>query len=167
MMAASLDAREHLWDIKRVRILTSDIRVLRNSKAFTLIELLAVLVILALVVGLAAPQIINQLEGGKANAAKTEIAGIEQALQAFYLDCGYFPKTEPGLQALIDKSAAGERCSKSFKEGGYLKKRELPQDPWDELYIYVSPGQQNPAGFDLSSKGRDGELGTEDDINNW
>jgi general secretion pathway protein G len=138
-----------------------------NRSAFTLIELLAVLVILALVVGLAAPQIINQLEGGKANAAKTEIAGIEQSLQSFYLDCGYFPKSEAGLSALFDPSAAGERCAKKYREGGYLKKKELPKDPWDEDYIYVSPGQNNPTGFDLTSKGRDGELGTEDDINNW
>ncbi len=141
--------------------------VFRNTRAFTLIELLAVLVILALVVGLAAPQIINQLEGGKANAAKTEIAGIEQALQAFYLDCGYFPKTEPGLTALIDPTAAGERCQKKYREGGYLKKKEVPKDPWDTEYVYVSPGQNNPTGFDLSSKGRDGELGTDDDVNNW
>lgn len=156
-----LDVEGTVWKIEDM-ILKSSAR-----RAFTLIELLAVLVILALVVGLAAPQIINQLEGGKENAARTEIAGIEQSLQSFYLDCGFFPRSpEPGLSALIEPPTVGRQC-KNFREGGYLKKKELPKDPWDSEYVYVSPGQNNPTGFDLSSMGRDQELGTEDDINNW
>jgi len=143
------------------------VKKLNSQKAFTLIELLAVLVILALVVGLAAPQIINQLEGGKVNAAKTGIAGVEQSLQSFYLDCGYFPKSEQGLKALFEQASAGERCAKRYKEGGYLKKREVPKDPWGEEFVYTAPGVQNPSSFDLSSKGRDGEIGTDDDVNNW
>lgn len=131
-----------------------------------MIELLAVLVILALVVGLAAPQIISQLEGGKVNACKTEIANIEQALQAFYLDCGYFPKTEPGLDALLNAPTVGKQC-KNYKEGGYLKKKELPKDPWKNPYVYKNPGEHNPTGYDLFSKGRDEEEGTEDDVTNW
>ncbi len=139
---------------------------IRATKGFTLIELLAVLTILAIVVGIAAPAIFNQVKKGKINAAKVQISGIEQSLNSFNLDCGFFPSTEQGLQALLEAPTVGRTC-KNYDSAGYLKQKSMPNDPFNNPYDYVSPGQKNAGSYDLSSRGPDGELGTEDDIGNW
>jgi len=138
-----------------------------NTRALTLIELLAVLAILAIVAGFAAPILFQQINRGKMDAARAEIGSIENSLNQFYLDCGFFPRSpEPGLQALIEPPSVGRQCQ-NYNQGGYLRKREIPTDPWTLEYFYTSPGENNPDSFDLFSAGPDGEPGTDDDIGNW
>lgn len=139
----------------------------KRRKAFTLIELLAVLTILAIVVGIAGPAIWRQVTKGKMDAARTEIGGIEKALNLFYLDCGFYPSTEQGLESLVSQPASGEgRECKNYNPDGYLEKG-VPLDPWDSEYYYESPGQNRTSSFDLYSAGPDAQPGTEDDVNNW
>ena len=138
-----------------------------SSKAFTLIELLAVLAILAIIAGFAAPAIFKQINKGKVDAAKANIGTIENSLNQFYLDCGFFPKSpEPGLSALVTPPSVGRQC-KDYSEGGYFKKGKLPLDPWNQEYFYLFPGEHNAQGFDLFSAGQDGESNTDDDVTNW
>lgn len=138
----------------------------RSSKGFTLIELLAVLTILAIIVGIAAPAIFKMVKKGKDNAARVAIGGIEQSLNAFNLDCGYFPSTEQGLEALLTAPTIGRAC-KNYDADGYFKKKEMPKDPWNNDFVYVNPGKNNTGSYDLSSAGADGLPDTEDDIVNW
>lgn len=142
------------------------IRNLSHS-GFTLLELLAVLTILAIVVGIAGPAIFNQITKGKAQAAKAQIASIEKSLNTFYLDCGFFPRSpEPGLDALINPPSVGRQCS-GYDKNGYLEDKKAPLDPWGMEFFYEAPGQNRPDSFDLYSAGPDGEPGTEDDVANW
>lgn len=137
-----------------------------SERGFTLIELLAVLTILAIVVGIAAPAIFEQVKKGKINAAKVQLNGLEQSLNSFNLDCGFFPSTEQGLQSLLTAPGVGRQC-KNYDSAGYLKQKSLPLDPWNKEFIYTAPGQNNAGSYDLSSAGPDGVPGNEDDIVNW
>jgi len=142
----------------------------RNVKleAFTLIELMVVIVILGILAAFVVPRITKRPEDAKVTKAKIEISNMEQALELYYLDNGMYPTTEQGLSALIEKPDTGE-IPEGWKEGGYLNKKKLPVDPWGNEYVYVSPGMHNQ-DFDLFSLGKNGEEGGEGydaDITNW
>ncbi len=58
--------------------------------------------------------------------------------------------------------------AKNYRSGGYLAQSRVPDDPWGNPYIYVSPGTHGD--FDLISLGADGLEGGDDvnaDIKNW
>lgn len=137
-----------------------------QKSGFSFLELLAALTILAIVVGIAAPAIFKMVGKGKIDSTKVQISALEQALNSFNLDCGFFPSTEQGLESLITAPTLGRPC-KNFDPDGYLKKKSLPEDPWKKPFIYTSPGQHNASSYDLSSEGPDGLPQTADDINNW
>jgi general secretion pathway protein G len=137
-----------------------------RSKGFSFIELLAVLVILGLIAAALTPTIFSKIAQGKIKSAKVQMSSFDQALNNFNLDCGFFPATEQGLDALINPPTNGKTC-KSFDPNGYFGKKKIPQDPWGEPYVYASPGQANPGSYDLSSAGPDKSPGTEDDIKGW
>ena len=135
---------------------------------FTLIEILVVIVILGILAGLVVPRIMEQPEKARQTKARMQIESLEQALNIFKMDNGFYPSTEQGLEALVRKPSVG-RIPKSWRENGYLDKGQLPKDPWGNDYIYLSPGVHNP-DFDLMSYGADGELGgegEEQDVVNW
>jgi general secretion pathway protein G len=83
------------------------------------------------------------------------------------MDNGFYPSTEQGLEALIEKPTTG-RIPKNYREGGYLEKKKITPDPWGNPYIYISPGTQGD--YDIISYGADGVPGGEGfdaDITNW
>lgn len=129
-------------------------------RAFTLIELLLVLVILGVLAALVVPKFTNRSQQARETAAKSDISTIENQINAFEIDVGRFPSSEEGLSALV---AAPSNVT-SWK-GPYLQ-RGLPKDPWGNDYVYKFPGTNNANGFDLYSFGPDGREGT-DDIGNW
>jgi general secretion pathway protein G len=130
-------------------------------RAFTLIELLLVLVILATLAALVVPKFTKRSEQAKITGAGVDISNIDVALDAFEIDCGRYPSTEEGIRALLDQpqGLTGWR-------GPYLK-RGVPKDTWGNPYIYRYPGQHNVNGYDLYSFGPDGQEGGGDDIDNW
>jgi general secretion pathway protein G len=137
--------------------------------AFTLLELMIVVVILGILAAFVVPRIVGRPDEARVAKAKIEISNLEQALELYNLDNGVYPSTEQGLRALVEPPQTGE-IPPSWKEGGYLMKRRVPSDPWGNPYLYVSPGVQNPDSFDLSSLGKDGKEGGEGpagDITNW
>ena len=138
-----------------------------DARGFTLIELMVVLVILGVLASLIVPRIMSRPEEARRIKARVDIQSLETALKLYSLDSGDYPTTEQGLQALIEPPSAGT-LPKKWRDGGYLEKRKIPQDPWGNDYIYLSPGTQGD--FDLISYGADGELGGEGkdvDIVNW
>jgi general secretion pathway protein G len=140
----------------------------RDNRGFTLIELMVVVVILGILAGLIIPKIMGKPEEAKKLKARMQIEQLEQALKLYYLDNGEYPTTEQGLNALVEKPAT-EPVPKRWKEGGYLEKKKIPADPWDNPFVYVSPGVHNK-DFDLVSYGADGEEGGEGkyaDIESW
>ena len=140
---------------------------IRNQRGFTLIELMVVIVILGVLAGLIIPRIMERPEEARRMKARVQIESIETALKMYKLDNGPYPSTEQGLQALVEAPTVGQ-LPRAWREGGYLEKGKVPEDPWGNEYVYLSPGVHGD--FDLSSYGADGEPGGEDedkDINNW
>ena len=137
----------------------SEIRNLRQ-RAFTLVEMLLVLVILATLAAIVYPKLAGRSEQARTTAAATQISSFSTALDAFEVDNGYYPKGKSGLMDLVQQP----RDAQSWK-GPYLK--DLPKDPWGNEYSYECPGRHNPTSYDLVSPGPDGKLGSDDDISNW
>lgn len=132
-------------------------KVSRNG--FTFIELMAVIVILGILAMTVMPRFFGRIDEARITATQIQIKNLEQALRLFYLDNGFYPETEQGLQALVEQPMVGRIPSK-WKEGGYLEKNILPQDAWGNAFIYLSPGSQSE-DFEIISFGRDGREGGE------
>ena len=128
--------------------------------AFTLVEMLLVLVILATLAAIVIPKMAGRSQQAKVTAAMTQINSIEMALDQFEVDNGYYPKTG-NLNDLLNQPAGA-----SGWKGPYLKKG-VPLDPWQNQYSYEYPGKHNNNGYDLMSAGPDGRPGTDDDLTNW
>jgi len=138
---------------------------LRDRAGFTLIEIMVVIVILGLLAALVVPKLIGRTEEAKKTQSRVQIRSVEQALELFKLDNGFFPTTDQGLEALVRMPDAG-RSPKNYRKGGYLDR--VPKDPWGNAYVYVSPGSHGD--YDISSYGADGAPGGEGedaDINSW
>ncbi|HNQ89204.1 MAG TPA: type II secretion system major pseudopilin GspG [Verrucomicrobiota bacterium] len=130
-------------------------------RAFTLIELLLVMVILGILAAIVVPKFSGRTEQARVTAAVSQIATFGTALDAFEVDNGYYPKGRSGLQDLVEQP----RDAQNWR-GPYLK-GDVPNDPWGNAYIYEFPGKQNANAYDLMSAGPDGRTGTDDDITNW
>lgn len=123
-----------------------------RQRGFTLIELLVVLVILGLLAALAGPKVIGYLGGAKSDTAKLQIEEFSSALDIFHLEVGRYPTTQEGLQALVQAPGGLDKW-----KGPYLRKKDVPKDPWGFDYHYESPGQHG--AFDLFSWGADNKEG--------
>ena len=135
------------------------------SRGFTLIENMVVVIIIGVLGALIVPNILGRANEARISAAHSDINTLTNALDLYHLDNNHFPSTDQGLEALISKPN-GSPEPRNWNAGGYLKR--LPQDPWGNDYIYLSPGAENE--FDIFSLGADGEQGGEDqnaDIGNW
>jgi len=128
----------------------------RRSAGFTLIELLVVIVVITVLAGLVGPMVFRNVGDAKVTAAKAQLELFGLALDQYRLDNDYYPSTAQGLDALRS-IPTGEPAARNWR-GPYLKK-PVPMDPWGRPYVYVSPGQRNPSGYDLLTYGRDGKSG--------
>lgn len=133
-----------------------------HTRAFSLLEIMAVMILLALLGGTAVVTYNAQVKKGKIRAAATQISTFDQAISLFELECGFFPTS---LDDLIQAPTA-RRC-KGYPEGGYIKKKSIPTDPWNTDYNYDPSGSRSGFGYDLWSNGPDGEEGTDDDVTSW
>ena len=135
----------------------------KHQYGFTLVELLVVLVILGLIFGLVAPQVLQYVGRSKSKAAAIQIERLSTVLELFYLDVGRYPSTTEGLDALYSKPR-----NLQVWNGPYIKKSNSLMDPWNRPYNYRSPGEH--ADFDIQSlgaDGREGGSGENADINSW
>jgi len=130
----------------------------RKRDAFTLVELMVVILIIAMLAAFVTPRMFKGLGKAKSQIAKAKMAIIEDALGRFYIDCGRYPDDSEGLEVLLLAPADLEEKW----NGRYCKPSEL-LDPWGNPYIYVAEGQYNPGSFDLISFGADGTEGGEGD----
>ena len=106
------------------------------------------------------PRITGRVDQAKIEATKVQMKAIKDALEQYKLDNGFYPTTEQGLKALVEKPNTPPVPTRWRQ---YLDK--VPKDAWDQDFIYVSPGVNRP--FELRSMGPDRKEGTEDDLDVW
>ena len=136
-----------------------------KSGAFTLIEIMLVVIIIGVLTAMIVPNIAGRSEQARNVAASTDIeSNLSAALDLYKLDNGVYPGTDQGLAALVVEPSGSPAPVKW--SGPYLKKKKQIKDPWGHEYVYVSPGAHNKDSYDLSSLGADGLEG-KDDVTNW
>ncbi len=135
----------------------------QGQLGFTLIELLVVLLILGLLAGLVGPRVLKSLGGAKTNTTQLQIEEFGAGLDLFHLEVGRYPTTEEGLQSLSTRPTGVSNWN-----GPYLKKNDIPVDPWGNAYHFRAPGEHSD--YDLYSFGRDnadGGEGEDQDVVSW
>lgn len=116
----------------------------------TLIEILAVVVILGLVAGTLLVGFSGSFGKAKHELAKSGIGIIVGQVEKYRLETGSWPSNELGLKVLSDGHAPPSSAY-------YLSAGQL-LDPWNRPYLYVTPGP-NGHPYEIISYGADGQLG--------
>ncbi|HEX5399884.1 MAG TPA: type II secretion system major pseudopilin GspG [Verrucomicrobiae bacterium] len=136
----------------------------KSPAAFTLVELMVVVVILSILAVTILPKFIGTTYDAKVSTAKSNVAELQSAVERFYIHMDRYPTTQEGLEVLIHAPADN---ATSWR-GPYIER--LRQDPWGNAYQYLYPGTHNPNSYDIWSRGADGVDGGTDkgaDIGNW
>ncbi len=107
----------------------------RKSDGFTLIEIMVVVVILGILAAIIVPKIMNRPEQARKVKAQQDILILQNALDLYRLDNGFYPSTDQGLQALVTKPDS-DPTPANWKADGYIQ--HLPQDPWGHAYQYIN-----------------------------
>lgn len=135
----------------------------RRQSGFTLIEILVVVVILGIMAALVVPKIMSRPDQARVVKAKQDLLALENALDLYKLDNGFYPSNEQGLQALVKKPSSDPQPNNWHS---YIK--HLPKDPWGRAYMYKNPGEQGE--IDIYTYGADGQPGGEGinaELGNW
>lgn len=130
-----------------------------RQRAFTLIEVLLVLVILVILASMGGLFVRRAQQGAMINAAKTQIGSFKNCIETYQLSIRNYPSTSAGLQALL--IAPSDLPNPARWNGPYFDLKEIPLDPWDKPYQYQLVDNDN---YLIWSLGPDKADGTEDDI---
>ena len=136
----------------------------RRNGAFTLIEIMVVVIIIGILAATIIPQFMGTTYDAKVSATKGHVAELEAAIERFNVHMDRYPTMEEGLKILVEAPSGDE----AKWRGPYIK--QLRNDPWGNPYQYRAPGVHHPTSFDLWSRGADGKDGGEGqgaDIGNW
>ncbi len=126
-----------------------------NQDGFTLIEIMVVILILGLLATIVVQSLRGAADKAKKVKAQADLSEFKTALDRFYLDNGYYPTSDQGLQALVTPPTSG-RVPANYENGGYIER--LPRDPWGSPYYYQSDGNS----YALKSFGPDGVESSDD-----
>jgi len=130
----------------------------RNYRyGFTMIELMAVLIIISLLATLVATKVVSNIEKAKKTTTKANLKILHTAVNQFKMDTGRFPTEEEGLNCLVEQPTDVT----NWEPGGYLETTKIPMDGWGNEFIFeLYPESGKP--FVIKSLGADGEEGGED-----
>jgi general secretion pathway protein G len=135
------------------------------KRAFSLLEVLLVVVILGILAAFVVPNLIGSSDTAKIGIAKAAVAkggATALALDLYRTHVGKYPES---MKELSEKPSDEEQSKKW--NGPYINDPNSLKDPWDHEYQYKCPGEHNQDSYDLWSWGPDGQDGTDDDIGNW
>ena len=128
----------------------------RSCRGFTLVEIMAVIVILGLLMAIAAKNFMGQTEKARVTTTKATLMNLDEAVNLFKMDTGRYPTEEEGIMALIEQPTDVD----TWPPGGYLKGSKLPQDSWKHEFVFMlNPEDGKP--FVIISYGADGQEGGE------
>ena len=130
-------------------------------RGFTLIEIMVVVVILGILAAILVPKIMNRPEQARMVKAKQDVLGIENAMNLYKLDNAFYPTTDQGIKALVERPSS-DPIPQNWQQGGYLK--EVPMDPWGHPYQYINDNGDIKI-FSYGPQGIDGNTNTQ--IGNW
>ena len=130
--------------------------LLRTEAGFTLTELLIVIALIAMIGTFAASQVISRFQGAKVSSTKIQIKQLGVILDDFKRECGFYPLTDQGLEALVKKPTGGRDC-KNYAPDGYISGGKVPKDGFDNDFLYESDGNK----YTIKSLGNDGKEGGE------
>ena len=130
----------------------------KKQQAFTLLEIMLVVTIIAILMGAAIYKLAGNVEIAKHTAVTADVQALGTQLKLYESMNGFFPTTEQGLQALVTPPETDPKPAR-----WYQLFKEMPKDPWHNNYIYRCPGVKNPGGYDLFSAGPDRIADTTDD----
>ena len=130
----------------------------KKQQAFTLLEIMLVVTIIAILMGTAIYKLVGNVEIAKHTAVSADVQALGTQLKLYESMNGFFPTTEQGLQALVTQPDTDPKPAR-----WYQLFKEVPKDPWHNNYIYRCPGVKNPGGYDLFSAGPDRIPDTNDD----
>ena len=122
---------------------------LRNHRGMTLVEVIAVVVIIAGIAAMAVTNIMPRMEKSKVKQTTILISRVAEAVDSFYLDCSYYPSTEDGLQALVIAPEGCESCGPD----PYLKNGRIPRDSWNNEFVYEYDADRGQ--YNIISYGKD------------
>ncbi|PHQ81611.1 MAG: type II secretion system protein GspG [Coxiella sp. (in: Bacteria)] len=136
-----------------------------KSQAFTLIEVMVVVVIMAILAAIIVPQILSRPDQAREVAAKQDILSIENAMELYKLDNGLYPSSAQGVDALVTKPSS-DPAPQNWS-GPYIK-GHVPKDPWGNAYHFQNPGQHGDIDiFTYGAKNQPGGKGADATIGNW
>ncbi len=134
-----------------------------RQQGFSLIEIMVVIVIIGLLVGIVAPNVIGRADEARAQKVQADFKAIQTALKMYRIDNFQYPSTEQGLEALVTRPSITP-VPRNWKN--YLE--TLPVDPWGRPYLYVSPGEAHDYDiYTLGADGLSGGEGTNTDMSVW
>ncbi len=140
-----------------------------RQSGFTLIELMAVIVILSLVMVVVAVNVADRIEWARVETTKLRMRLVGNGLEMYRVENALYPTTEQGLTALVERPEA-KPAPRVYPASGYLGDREALNDGWSRPLGYESPGVRRPRSYDLWSLGSDARPGGEGpsaDLTNW
>ena len=134
----------------------------RRLSGFSFIEVMVVIIILGLLSSIVGVYLFDSAEKAKADATKTQIRGLETALDLYRLHNSRYPSTEQGLKALMEEPEVG-LIPKNWN-GPYLRGNNLPEDGWDSPFRYISENGNEYEIISLGADGIDGGVDLDADI---
>ncbi len=136
------------------QIRTSSNGMRKSRKAFTIIEVMAVIVIIGILASIVAVNVVGYTEKARVTATKALLKTLHHAVIQFKFDTGRYPTEEAGLQELVEQPTDVT----GWNQGGYLETTTVPKDAWKNDFVYqLSPESGKP--FVIISYGADGQEG--------
>lgn len=134
-----------------------------KQAGFSLIEIMVVVVILGILAALVVPNLVERPDDAKIVKAKQDVLAIQNAMELYKLDNGYYPTTDQSIMALVEKPTTSPTPNNWKK---YLK--SMPKDPWQREYLYLNPGEHSDIDiFTYGPTGQPGGEGKNAEIGNW
>ena len=130
----------------------------RNQSAFTLLEIMLVVMIIGLLLGTAIYKLRGNVETARMVAVESSLQSVRTQLKLYESMNGFAPTTDQGLQALVQQPQAEPRPTRWTQ-----LLDSVPKDPWGKDFVYLNPGRKNPNSYDLYSCGPDRTPDTADD----